>query len=147
MFSTNPKRIFDLLESPITGRWLIEASAGTGKTYSLEHIVLRLLIEQNIPVERMLLVTFTHAATAELSQRVRNLIMHTAETLERGQAPDDALLAKLVERWETSIGQDVMTERLRNALEMFDDVSILTIHSFCQKMLKSFVFTLSLIHI
>lgn len=141
MFSTNPKRIFDLLESPITGRWLIEASAGTGKTYSLEHIVLRLLIEQNIPVERMLLVTFTHAATAELSQRVRNLIMHTAETLERGQAPDDALLAKLVERWETSIGQDVMTERLRNALEMFDDVSILTIHSFCQKMLKSFVFT------
>lgn len=60
------RSVFEIASSPLIGRRLIEASAGTGKTYSLTHIVLRLIVEERIAIERLLLVTFTKAAAAEL---------------------------------------------------------------------------------
>ena len=63
------RREFDVVNAQLKGRKLIEASAGTGKTYSLIHIVARLIVEENIPIERLLLVTFTKAATARPSSR------------------------------------------------------------------------------
>jgi len=59
---------------PLQGSNLIEASAGTGKTYSLAILVLRLVVEKNVPLERILMVTFTRDATAELEDRVRQFI-------------------------------------------------------------------------
>ncbi len=64
----------DLTHLTLQGRHLIEASAGTGKTFSLTRIYLRLLIEKKIPVEQILLMTYTRAATQELRGRIADII-------------------------------------------------------------------------
>lgn len=74
---------FNLLSTPLnTGNLLIEASAGTGKTYSLTGIILRLIIEHEIPIEEILVVTFTEAATAELKGRTRAALIAIMDALE-----------------------------------------------------------------
>ena len=62
---------FNVLTVPLKGSNLIEASAGTGKTYSVAILVLRLILEQELPVQQILMVTFTNAAVAELEVRIR----------------------------------------------------------------------------
>ena len=69
---------FDVQTADLSGRWLVEASAGTGKTFALERIVLRLVIEEAVSIDRILVVTFTNAATAELRERVRALFYKDA---------------------------------------------------------------------
>ena len=136
--NSNPE--FNLVSSHLTGRWLLEASAGTGKTYSLEHLVARLLVEQKSSIERILLVTFTNAATNEISERVRQLLKRMyARSLPQAQPLSDAIEEKLIDQWVSS-GFD-LTNIFGRALEAFDDASILTIHRFCQKMLSEFSFT------
>ena len=61
----------ELVQTPLSGTNLIEASAGTGKTYTIEGLFLRLLIEKQLTVEQILVVTFTKAATEELKTRIR----------------------------------------------------------------------------
>ena len=61
----------NVLEIPLQGRRLIEASAGTGKTYTITTLFLRLLLERHLRIDQILVVTFTRAATAELRARVR----------------------------------------------------------------------------
>jgi exodeoxyribonuclease V beta subunit len=63
--------VFSATDVPLEKRNLIEASAGTGKTYSVAILVLRLIIEKNISVKEILMVTFTKAAVAELEERIR----------------------------------------------------------------------------
>ena len=115
---------------------LIEASAGTGKTYSLIHIVLRLIVEERIPIERLLLVTFTKAATAELKMRVRELLIRAQQAYEDSRDVDtryDPTLIALIKKWrEAEIDPTVF----QDAIDRLDDASICTIHSFCQKMLE-----------
>jgi exodeoxyribonuclease V beta subunit len=65
---------FDLLKSPLEGTNLIEASAGTGKTYAIAGIFLRLLLEKGLTVDRILVVTYTVAATEALKERIRETI-------------------------------------------------------------------------
>ncbi len=65
---------FDATIVPLEGSNLIEASAGTGKTYSIALLTLRLIIEKNIPIEKILMVTFTKAAVAELEIRIRAFV-------------------------------------------------------------------------
>ena len=67
------RSVFNVIDSELSGRRLIEASAGTGKTFSLIHIVVRLIVEERIPIERLLLVTFTKAATARKVKKDRRL--------------------------------------------------------------------------
>lgn len=130
-------RGFDVQRADLKGRWLIEASAGTGKTYALERIVLRLVIEEGMSIERILVVTFTNAATAELRERVRSLFHKAAEALRLGDETSE-----FISFFEKSrrCGFDPQ-ERIEQALEHFDEASILTIHGFCQKMLSEFIFT------
>lgn len=93
---------FNVIDSPLCGRKLIEASAGTGKTYSLIHIVLRLIVEERIPIERLLLVTFTKAATAELKMRVRELLIRAQQAYEDCRDDDtryDPTLIALIKKW------------------------------------------------
>lgn len=131
---------FDLRTSPLAGRWLLEASAGTGKTYSLEHIVARLLVEEGASLERILLVTFTNAATNEISERVRQLLLRMLARAEgAADALSDTLEEDMVAQWRSE-GRDLEAVFAR-ALASFDDASILTIHKFCQKMLSDFSFT------
>ena len=93
---------------------VVEASAGTGKTYTIEKLVVRLLTEEEVPLDKILLVTFTEKAIGELKARLRG-------TLERRLQQDDETAAYLVP-----------------ALDHFDQASIFTIHGFCQRLLQEY---------
>ena len=73
--------IFDYTTVPLEGHSIIEASAGTGKTYSIMQIYLRLLIEKRMPPESILVVTFTDAATTELRSRIRGALVQCSREL------------------------------------------------------------------
>ena len=101
---------------PVTpGRYLIEASAGTGKTYTITHLV-RALILTGVPARRILVTTFTKAAAAELKDRILELL--------NSSLPE-----------ETDVRRKVL---LMLAVGSIDEMTVGTIHSFCQKMLREF---------
>ncbi len=118
---------FDCLakEIPLFGPHFLEASAGTGKTFAVEHIVARLLLS-GIELDQILVVTFTRAATRELKLRIRS-------NLER-------ILLKGSEYLDSS---DKL-ESLAAGLLAFDSSQIYTIHGFCFRMLKEFAFEMEL---
>jgi exodeoxyribonuclease V beta subunit len=104
----NPKAVWNKLgiENEITRDAIIEASAGTGKTYTLQRIVLKLLTEKKVDsIKNVLLVTYTDKAAGELKDRIRNILE------KAGLLPLD-----------------------------FDEVSICTIHSFCNELLQEYAF-------
>jgi exodeoxyribonuclease V beta subunit len=112
---------------------VVEASAGTGKTFILEHLVVDLLLRREAELEQILVVTFTEKATAELVQRVRATIVRLKE-LRASEAPDgapDEACWLIDERART---------RLQRALLSFDRASISTIHGFCQRLLAEHAF-------
>ena len=97
---------FQYAKTPLHGPMLIEASAGTGKTFSLEKIVLRLIVEEDkkesaVGLDHLLLVTFTNAATSELRMRVRKTlidVLRTWNTLLQTKTPD-AKTDELIKKW------------------------------------------------
>ena len=82
-------RPLDALAVPLQGTTLIEASAGTGKTYTISTLHLRLLLESRLAVGQILVVTFTNAATAELRARIRRRLRAAADAISTGRLPDD----------------------------------------------------------
>jgi len=122
---------FDVLESPLSGTNLIEASAGTGKTYAISIIYLRLIVENNFRIEDILVVTFTIPATMELRQRVRDRLRDAMNVVE-GREIDDKTVTMLMEKY---IENKAMKQRISAAIKSFDQASVYTIHSFCQQML------------
>ncbi|MDR1349732.1 MAG: exodeoxyribonuclease V subunit beta [Zoogloeaceae bacterium] len=127
----------DALACPLSGgKTLIEASAGTGKTFSICVLVLRLVLEQQRAIGEILILTFTRAATAELKERVRKRLLETLEFLEDGKHADDLfippLIAALEEKGQSRAG---MQACLRRALLTFDEAAIFTLHGFCQRVL------------
>ncbi len=130
---------FDPLQELPPGTTLIEASAGTGKTYTITTLVLRLLLEQELRIEEILVVTFTEAATAELQHRIRGRLRQALERFESNQKGDDDLLESLVERLGPE-GRPHAIRRLRAALTSFDLAAISTIHGFCKRMLQENAF-------
>ncbi len=98
---------------------VIEASAGTGKTYTITHLVLRLMLEQAVSLNEILLVTFTDKATSELRSRIREGIEDTLRNTELSAVQD---------------------QRLQAALRDINQASIYTIHGFCQRVLKEYAF-------
>lgn len=127
---------FDLLESPLEGVNLIEASAGTGKTYTIAGLYLRLLLEKHLPVDRILVVTFTEAATGELRERIRGRVREALNVLA-GQPSEDPLLTALAARQRMP---EAASRRLDAALRDFDLASIFTIHGFCLRVLHESAF-------
>ena len=77
---------FDVYTCELAGTTLIEASAGTGKTWALCGLYLRLLLERGLQVQQILVVTFTNAATAELRERIRGRIAETLAFVRDGAA-------------------------------------------------------------
>ena len=126
----------NLFEIPLRGTHLIEASAGTGKTYTIASLYVKLLIETTLRVSEILVVTYTEAATAELRGRIREKVRAALKCFVSGEG-DDPFLLDLVQRTE-SRGQAV--RRLENALKRFDEASIFTIHGFCQRVLSELAF-------
>ena len=135
---------FNVLDRHLNVRqsYLLEASAGTGKTYSIENIVVRLLIDNEadpITIDKILVVTFTRAATRELRQRIRHnvekALMLLTQWLEDQSVTTlpDYLLA-LCENGEQVVLK--AKRRLEDALFCFDQAQIFTIHGFCSRMLR-----------
>lgn len=129
-------RDFDLLNSPLEGTNLIEASAGTGKTYTIAGLFLRLVLEKNLSVNEILVVTFTEAATDELKERIRSKLREGMEVFSGGLS-EDAFLNGLV---NTDKDSKLAIGRLREALRAFDQAAIVTIHGFCKRMLHDNAF-------
>ncbi len=129
------------------GTTLLEASAGTGKTYSITSIVLRLVIELGVDVDRILAVTFTNAATAELTSRIRKRLGEAHAALSRAALPQthtydqhttgDEVIDFLVDAAHKTPGSPY-PDRARRAVEAFDRAQISTIHGFCQRMLQQY---------
>lgn len=115
---------------------LIEASAGTGKTYSIAILVLRLILEENIPIDKILMVTFTRDAAAEMEIRVRGFIRDALMYARNGEIKDSTI-KKIVNDFADN---KKLIERLHKALLTFDKASIFTIHGFCARILKEFSF-------
>jgi exodeoxyribonuclease V beta subunit len=133
---------FDVCNIEIQGKNLIEASAGTGKTYSIALLILRLLLEKSIGIENMLIVTFTNAAVAELDIRIRKSIQQ-AYSIARNKSVDNdknSDLEQIVKKTISLIGQQKTAELLKNAILFIDELSIYTIHSFCQATLTDNAF-------
>ena len=131
---------FDPLGPLEPGVTLLEASAGTGKTYSITSLYIRLVIEENIPVDQILAVTFTQAATAELTSRIRKRLGEAHRVLHDNArkdviASDDIVLRHLAAK-ANSADATVWAQRARAAVESFDRANITTIHGFCQRMLS-----------
>ena len=86
------------LDAPLDGDLLVEASAGTGKTYALTTLVARLIVESGWRIDDLLIVTFTVAATGELRTRVRSAMRDALEVV-RGGDEGDGQAEDLVRRW------------------------------------------------
>ncbi|UPW19039.1 exodeoxyribonuclease V subunit beta [Agarivorans sp. TSD2052] len=141
----------DAFSFPLSGARLIEASAGTGKTYTIGAFVLRLLLGHEretgqgftlqgqltpLSIEQILVVTFTEAATQELRGRIREKIHEARIAFLRGES-SDFFISKLLN--EVS-DHPLAAQRLLLAEQNMDQAAVFTIHGFCQRMLKQHAF-------
>jgi exodeoxyribonuclease V beta subunit len=124
-------RPLKLTEKPRQGKSLIEASAGTGKTYSISNLFLHFIL-QECPIQSILVVTFTDAATQELKGRIRDNLIK-ARSVFSGEEKDDDLSA-------IGVLYEEPVKKIDSALLNFDQASVFTIHGFCQRMLREYAF-------
>lgn len=128
-----------VLTELLSGVNLIEASAGTGKTYAIAMLVLRFVVEQGIAIEKLLVVTFTKAATEELKDRVRSRLADARRALDSSvrQAQGENIDANIL-MWldNLDINPELVKQRLTTALLDIDQAGIFTIHGFCQRVLR-----------
>ncbi|OBJ48436.1 exodeoxyribonuclease V subunit beta [Mycobacterium sp. 1423905.2] len=132
------EQVFDLL-GPLPAErttTVLEASAGTGKTFALAGLVTRYLAEGRARLDEMLLITFGRAASQELRERVRSQMVEAVRAFDDPSAVgDNQLVAHLIDG--TTAERDTRRQRLRDALAGFDAATIATTHQFCQLVLKS----------
>ncbi|MBL1321208.1 MAG: exodeoxyribonuclease V subunit beta [Methylophaga sp.] len=115
--------LFDVNTVALQDLNIIEASAGTGKTYTLAELYLRLILEKDLTVDQILVVTYTRAATEELRERLRQKLVDARDE----RSSDDT-----EERLEQA--------KLNLAIQSFDEAAIFTIHGFCQRVLGDYAF-------
>ncbi|MBO6621025.1 MAG: exodeoxyribonuclease V subunit beta [Balneola sp.] len=123
----------DVFNIQFNGLNLVEASAGTGKTYNITSLYIRALIDLGLSPSDILVLTFTEDATAELKQRIRSRISECIDAFKSGNAQNDPFLQELLKR-----DPKQSLKQLKSALFTFDESVISTIHGFCQKLLKEF---------
>jgi len=117
---------------------LLEASAGTGKTYAIAMLALRFIVEKELAIDQLLIVTFTKAATKELKERVRARLVE-AKYFLAGQGGDiDPNIIQWAENLysQSGVNPELAIQRLNQALLSIDQAGIFTIHGFCQRLLK-----------
>jgi exodeoxyribonuclease V beta subunit len=127
---------FDISADIPDGTLAIEASAGTGKTFTLAALATKLIAEYDLSAAELLIVTFTRAATNELRSRVRQALVAAADHLRNdrdGSGTADALLTHLYET--TPAERQQRLARLERAVTEFDAATITTIHGFAQQVL------------
>lgn len=129
---------FDLLGAlpPERSTTVLEASAGTGKTFALAGLVTRYLADGAASLDQMLLITFGRAASQELRERVRGQIVDAVRAFaDPSTVGDNQLVAYLLAG--TGDQRALRRQRLRDALAGFDAATIATTHQFCQLVLRS----------
>ncbi len=139
MTSSPEPRPFDVCGPLPSGVVVLEASAGTGKTFTIAALATRYVAEGVVTLDQMLLVTFTRMATGELRQRVRERLLSAERGLTAaltGVDPDpgDDVLVLLADAAEDQVRR--RRNRLRDALAGFDAATIDTTHAFCQRVLR-----------
>ncbi|HYW35927.1 MAG TPA: exodeoxyribonuclease V subunit beta [Balneolaceae bacterium] len=135
-------RSFDPFEVAFNGIHLIEASAGTGKTYNIASLYVRAIIETGMSVDEILVVTYTEAATKELRDRLMKRLRESIRVLDGAKVDEkigeeDSFLNELpkhVERPQKAI------QRLKSAVRSFDEAAVYTIHGFCHHTLQEYAF-------
>ncbi len=136
---------FDLATAPLDGSNLIEANAGTGKTYSITGLFLRYLLEEGKPFDQILVVTFTRAATHEVRVRIMARLQAAYRRLTGGEATDDLLTESLVEQLHADPDSERRAQAakcLAHAIRGFDLARITTIHGFCDAVLAQHAFSM-----
>ena len=136
---------FDPTQLPLEGTQLIEASAGTGKTYTIATLFTRLVAESGLEVGEILVVTYTDAAAAELADRIRARLREAAlaaEARTRGQPEPkvEPAVGVLLDRADERGDLAIVRDRLHAALYEIDEKAISTIHGFCQRALQENAF-------
>ncbi|MCL1039175.1 exodeoxyribonuclease V subunit beta [Shewanella submarina] len=135
------------LTLPLCDRRLIEASAGTGKTYTISGLYLRLLLGHGginpLTCEQILVVTFTNAATEELRDRIRRRIKLCYQRF-LGLPVDDPFINQLFDDCDPE-QRHIALRRLDLALKSLDEAAIFTIHGFCQRILADMAFESALL--
>jgi exodeoxyribonuclease V beta subunit len=130
---------FEIRDELPLGVSVLEASAGTGKTHTIATLAAR-YVANGLPLDHLLLVSFTHAATGELRDRVRERLTDVHGALARAAAgepvpPDDELVALLADSSDEDLQRRVT--HLARAVADFDGATITTTHGFCQEVLRS----------
>ncbi|KAA1428089.1 AAA family ATPase [Nocardioides antri] len=131
---------FDLVGPLPVGTTLLEASAGTGKTFTVGALVTRYVAEGEATLDEMLVITFSRSATQELRARVREQLTSAERAIARQLATGDAaadneVLVHLLDVDPAELARRL--ERLRSALAAFDSATIATTHQFCHVVLRS----------
>ena len=126
---------FDLDGDLPSGWLLLEASAGTGKTYALTALVARYVVEQDLRTEQLLMVTFTRAAAAEMREKTRQQLAHVLAVLMADTVPDGTppWMARIAACSDAE--REVYRRRLETAMVTIDAATITTIHGFFQRAL------------
>ncbi|MDT0626851.1 exodeoxyribonuclease V subunit beta [Alteromonas sp. W364] len=131
-------KILDPLALNLHSRHLIEASAGTGKTFNITRLYARLVLEKRLPVQQILVMTFTKAATEEIKSRVAAFLRELADDWEKEKP--DTFTQELISITGIEEGRNLLTA----ALLSMDEAAIFTIHGFCQRVLKQFAVSLNM---
>ncbi|OTG67538.1 UvrD-helicase domain-containing protein [Acinetobacter silvestris] len=138
-----------IADMQFSGLHWIEASAGTGKTYTLSSLMVRIFLEKYLP-SQVIATTFTRKASAELKSRIRTRLVEThryfescrdlteQQVLAKAQQETDPLFAKVLQTFATQIGY--ACERLKLVIDQLDELFVGTLDSFSQKLLREFAF-------
>ena len=161
--STVASRLLDVPSMPLHGRHLIEASAGTGKTYNITRLYLRLLLEKKLTVKEILVMTFTKAATEEIKGRVAATLREAASFWQQAidnegsaseniafedadakgldsKGPDPKGMDPVFHHLLTHCNLEESLGLLKAAQLELDEASVFTIHGFCQHVIGQLAF-------
>ncbi len=146
---TVPVSYQPIVDMQFSGLHWIEASAGTGKTYTLSSLMVRIFLEKYLP-NQVIATTFTRKAAAELKTRIRARLIDTLRYLEgcrtltehqvlaQAAQESDPLFAKVLHSFSSQI--DYACERLKLVIDQLDELFVGTLDSFSQKLLREFAF-------
>ena len=133
----------DSVRVPLEGINLVEAAAGTGKTYNIQNLVVRLLLEKELDISQIAVLSFTNEAAAELASRIRRVLDRVLAVLEKRSA-DGTEQAEALVAYDRDARREVQDQMridaIKSALRDFDTANISTINGFCQKLLQRFAF-------
>jgi len=128
---------FDAFEIPLEGISLVEAGAGTGKTYSITSVYIRALLELNLRPGNILVLTFTKAATAELKSRIFERLVQVKTFLDYPGA--ERFNEEFYRKLHSFIGdREEAKEIINQSIHEFEEAAIFTLHGFCQRVIEEY---------